>query len=181
MENILLRQERDALRARVAELEARLNEFHVFGSDGCKNCETGSITIYSRKNWCIDCLTLDGKRTKQCEPTIEAKAAQGGVMDKDKTFIKQVERTAKRDAYETAAMYIEQFGLDYGLRTIKEKAASHSHFLDSLPLAYDYATQSLSAKGDAVDGRAVAAAMGNLSGNILSATDANKKKATNER
>lgn len=27
----------------------------VYGSDGCKNCETGRITLYAKSGWCVEC------------------------------------------------------------------------------------------------------------------------------
>lgn len=89
---------------------------------------------------------------------------------KEINFIKQVERTAKRDAYLTAAMYIKQFGHEYGLKIINEKADGHTAYLDSLPLAYDYATQSLVTKENAIDGELVVEAMSDLAASIVSET-----------
>lgn len=74
---------------------------------------------------------------------------------KEINFIKQVERTAKRDAYNTAVRYIEHFGPEQGLKIIKLKAAGHSEYLAELPLSYDYATQSLVEKSKAIDGQKV--------------------------
>lgn len=34
----------------------RANEFSVYGTDGCKNCETGRITLYFKKGGCAECL-----------------------------------------------------------------------------------------------------------------------------
>ncbi len=62
---------------------------------------------------------------------------------KEINFIKQVERTAKRDAYQKAIEYIEQFGEKFGLETLKEMMESHTKYLDGLPFEYDYATQTL--------------------------------------
>ncbi len=62
---------------------------------------------------------------------------------KEINFIKQVERTSKRDAYQTAIELIENFGQESALRFLKEKAKSHTEYLNSLPFDYDYATQSL--------------------------------------
>jgi hypothetical protein len=101
-------------------------------------------------------------------------------VNKENTFIKQVERTAKRDAYETAAMYIEQFGLEFGLKTIREKADSHSEYLDSLPLDYDYATQSLKPKGTVPDGRLVMQAMAGLAGTIKPTEERSESKGGGE-
>ena len=81
---------------------------------------------------------------------------------KEINFIKQVERTAKRDAYRTAARYIKHFGLEFGLKTIIEKADAHSEYLNSLPLVYDYATQSLQPKHVAIDGDKADEAMSGL-------------------
>jgi hypothetical protein len=92
---------------------------------------------------------------------------------KEFNFIKQIERTAKRDAYETAIMYIEKFGHEYGLKILREKADSHSVYLDTLPFSYDYATQTLKAKGDVPDGRLVMQAVGNLADSILSKDEKN--------
>lgn len=36
--------------------EQQLDKFHIFGSDGCLNCETGRITLFSKCNWCLECL-----------------------------------------------------------------------------------------------------------------------------
>lgn len=93
---------------------------------------------------------------------------------KEYNFIKQVERTAKRDAYETAASYIEQFGLDYGLKIIKEKAEGHSSYLAKLPLAYDYGTQSLVSKENAIDGSMVVKKMNELGTLIMTSVDVDK-------
>lgn len=62
---------------------------------------------------------------------------------KEINFIKQVERTAKRDAYEKAILYVKRFGIEDALVALKEKADLHSEYLKGLPFEYDYATQSL--------------------------------------
>lgn len=31
------------------------NEVWVYGTDGCKNCETGRITLYAKTGWCVEC------------------------------------------------------------------------------------------------------------------------------
>lgn len=64
-------------------------------------------------------------------------------MNKETTFTKIVERTSKLDAYEQAIQLIEKFGLDYGLKALKEKAENHRVFVSAQPLAYDFSTQSL--------------------------------------
>jgi hypothetical protein len=87
-------------------------------------------------------------------------------MNKEITFTKQIERTAKRDAYLAAARYIKQFGLEYGMRIIVEKARGHTEYLDELPLAYDYATQTLVPKSDAIDGEKVDAFLTELGGGL---------------
>lgn len=94
---------------------------------------------------------------------------------KEINFIKQVERTAKRDAYLTAIGYIRHFGLESGLRILQEKANSHSVYLASLPLAYDYSTQSLAVKESTIDGNLLAAAMSDLM-NTVTAEEKDEKK-----
>jgi hypothetical protein len=42
----------------VQELTARLAKYSVHGSDGCKNCETGRITVYAKSRWCLECLKV---------------------------------------------------------------------------------------------------------------------------
>lgn len=37
-------------------VEADRNKISIHGSDGCKNCETGRITIYAKSRWCLGCL-----------------------------------------------------------------------------------------------------------------------------
>lgn len=92
---------------------------------------------------------------------------------KEKTFMKQVERTAKRDAYLTAIRYIEMFGpkaADY----LKDKAASHSQYLDNLPLVYDYATQTLVEKEIAIDGNKLDKAVRGLGNSLAISTTVNE-------
>lgn len=64
-------------------------------------------------------------------------------MDKEITFIKQVERTAKRDAYQNVLSYLKNFTREQAIKIIELKEISHTAFLDTLPLQYDYSTQSL--------------------------------------
>lgn len=85
---------------------------------------------------------------------------------KEITFIKQVERTAKRDAYLTAARYIKHFGLEFGLIAILDKANGHTEFLNTLPLEYSYATQTLESKTTAINGELVSEALDTLVGTI---------------
>jgi hypothetical protein len=85
---------------------------------------------------------------------------------KERTFVKQVERTAKRDAYLTAIRYVKEFGLEHGLRVLKEKADSHTLYLSTMPLVYDYATQTLVTRENGIDGVKVDAAMSSLSKSI---------------
>ena len=65
---------------------------------------------------------------------------------KETTFAKQIERTAKADAYATAVRFLEKFSLEFAIKVLKEKRDSHREFLDGLPYAYNYATQSLGPK-----------------------------------
>lgn len=83
---------------------------------------------------------------------------------KELNFIKQVERTAKRDAYLAAVRLMKQFGLETGIEFLKRKADGHTEFLNELPLVYDYATQTLVAKEIGIDGVKVHEAMESLAG-----------------
>lgn len=83
-------------------------------------------------------------------------------------FIKQVERTAKRDAYLTALRYLEMFDLPFALETIKMKADSHSAWLKDRPLVYDYATQELLPRGETIDGEKVHEALKEMAGKLFS-------------
>jgi hypothetical protein len=38
----------------------RSSEFYIHGSDGCKNCEHGRVTLWTKSNWCVDCRTRSG-------------------------------------------------------------------------------------------------------------------------
>lgn len=37
-------------------LKRKLAEFQVYGTDECKNCDTGRITLYFKNAWCHECL-----------------------------------------------------------------------------------------------------------------------------
>lgn len=62
---------------------------------------------------------------------------------KESNFIKQVERTAKADAYETALDYLKNCNFEDAIRIIESKAKGHREFLNSLPTKYNYAWQTL--------------------------------------
>ncbi len=34
-------------------------EFFIWGTDGCKNCDTGRITLFARAGHCFECLKGD--------------------------------------------------------------------------------------------------------------------------
>ena len=69
-------------------------------------------------------------------------------MCKETTFIKQVERTAKRDAYLLAHEQMEAgvYTKEDVLKYLKDKADGHTEFLNELPFEYDYSSQSLREK-----------------------------------
>jgi len=69
-------------------------------------------------------------------------------MFKETTFIKQVERTAKRDAYLLAYEQgrADLYTKEDVLRYLKEKAEGHTAYLNELPYEYDYSSQSLREK-----------------------------------
>lgn len=46
----------------VGTLKARLEQFSVHGSDDCLNCDTGRITVYAKKRWCLDCQQKNPRR-----------------------------------------------------------------------------------------------------------------------
>jgi len=71
-------------------------------------------------------------------------------MNKEVTFTKQVERTAKRDAYLTALRYIKYYG-EGAAAILQQKADSHTAYLDTMPLVYEYSSQSLVPKATAID------------------------------
>ncbi len=54
-------QKLEASEKRVAELEAKLSRFKVWGSDGCRGQNdtcTGRITMFVTDDKCMDCLAL---------------------------------------------------------------------------------------------------------------------------
>jgi hypothetical protein len=65
---------------------------------------------------------------------------------KERTFVKMVERTAKRDAYETALRYLEHFPLEDAKLILQEKIDGHTEFLSTFDTEYNYGTQSLGPK-----------------------------------
>ena len=34
----------------------RLNKFHIIGTDGCKDCESGRVSIWKKYDYCQECL-----------------------------------------------------------------------------------------------------------------------------
>jgi len=91
-------------------------------------------------------------------------------MDKEVTFTKQVERTAKRDAYLTALRYIKYYG-EGAAAILQQKADSHTAYLDTMPLVYEYSSQSLVLKATAIDGVLVHEAMDSLIGGLTDEAD----------
>lgn len=43
------------LRAENARLKAIINRFKVYGTDGCKSCDTGRVTLFIANDECIEC------------------------------------------------------------------------------------------------------------------------------
>jgi hypothetical protein len=46
-------------RDRIASLESALNSYKVYGTDGCRKCETGRITLFYHTEKCIRCAPED--------------------------------------------------------------------------------------------------------------------------
>lgn len=65
---------------------------------------------------------------------------------KETTFIKQVERTCKRDAYESVLSWARNSDHAGILRYLQQKIDGHNDYLNSLPLEYNYGTQTLGPK-----------------------------------
>ena len=49
----------DELKAEVTRLREIVNKFKVHGTDGCKTCETGRITMFIANEYCITCKPDD--------------------------------------------------------------------------------------------------------------------------
>lgn len=64
-------------------------------------------------------------------------------MNKENTFIKQVERTAKFDAYLQAIRILKYSTKEEALSYLLKKADNHRQYLAQMPLGYDFATQTL--------------------------------------
>ncbi len=43
------------IKARMKRLTEQVEKYHVHGTDGCPNCETGRITLFAANGWCIEC------------------------------------------------------------------------------------------------------------------------------
>lgn len=65
---------------------------------------------------------------------------------KETTFIKQVERHAKRDAYESVLLWAKNSTKEEIIYYLERKLEGHNEYLASLPYQYDYGTQSLKDK-----------------------------------
>lgn len=83
-------------------------------------------------------------------------------FNKEITFAKQIERTAKRDAYLAALRWLKHYPLDVAMRHLKEKADGHTEYLRELPLVYCYATQTLVTKDNGIDGAILDEKLGEL-------------------
>lgn len=72
---------------------------------------------------------------------------------KEINFIKQVERTSKRDAYQAAYSWGLSDNIDKAtlMWFLKEKIEGHSEYLELMPLEYDYATQTLVPKRQLIE------------------------------
>lgn len=44
------------LQKKIKDLEERLDKYWIYGSDACRNCKDGRITLYAKTGWCIECL-----------------------------------------------------------------------------------------------------------------------------
>ncbi len=67
---------------------------------------------------------------------------------KEFTFPKQIERTAKHDAYEMVLCWARSENVSKAdiIWYLEMKVAGHKEYLNKLPLEYNYATQTLCAK-----------------------------------
>lgn len=64
-------------------------------------------------------------------------------FNKEITFIKQVERTAKRDAYESVLHWAKNSSKEDIIYYLNRKLEGHNEYLNQLPYEYCYATQTL--------------------------------------
>lgn len=67
-------------------------------------------------------------------------------FNKEITFVKQVERTAKRDAYQSVLLWAKNSTKEEIIYYLEKKIEGHNEYLSSLPFEYCYAEQGLSIK-----------------------------------
>ena len=46
----------------ILELIGRLRAFKIIGTDGCRRCETGRVSLWSNRDICLECSSPMGKQ-----------------------------------------------------------------------------------------------------------------------